>query len=369
MLKVTIDLEAIRHNYRTLKSKSGVEMMSVVKADAYGHDIVRVAGTLFAEGARTFAVGTVGEGVLLRKALPQAAICSLLGPILPEDYRNLVFFNITPVIHSWDQLIRLAESLTSRDQLGICLKFDTGMGRLGFNSDLSGAIVDFFRSNPGLNPQIIISHLACADNPDMKHRVIQQVETFNAVSQFFNQAGFKHKRSLANSAAILNVPEAMADMVRPGIALYGGNPFAGTYCEDKGLCLKQAMGVSAQVLSVHQLLRGQGISYGLTFTAPRDMRVAIIGCGYADNYSRSLSNKAWMQYNGQRLPVLGRVCMQLTAVDVSSVPKITPGDQVFVLGGDGPGSIDVHELACWWQTISYEVFCLLGKNEKTFINP
>lgn len=369
MLKVTIDLEAIKHNYHVLKSKAGVEVMPVVKADAYSHDIIRVAGTLFAEGARTFGVGTVREGVLLRKSLPQAAICSLLGPILPEDYKNLLFFNIIPVIHSWDQLLPLAESVTSRDQLGICLKFDTGMGRLGFKPDLSGEIVDFFRSNPGLNPQIILSHLACADKPEMKHQVLQQVETFNAVSQAFNQAGFKHKRSLANSAAILNLPGALADMVRPGIALYGGNPFAGTSCEDKGLCLKQAMRVSAQVLSVHQLLRGQGISYGLTFTAPRDMSVAIIGCGYADNYSRSLSNKAWMLFNGQRLPVLGRVCMQLTAVDVSSVPKITAEDQVFVLGGEGNGSIDVHELACWWQTISYEVFCLLGKNEKTFINP
>ena len=128
------------------------------------------------------------------------------------------------------------------------------------------------------------------------------------------------------------------------------------------------MKVSAPVLSVHNLARGQGISYGLGFVAPRDMSVAIIGCGYADNYSRSLSNRSWMLFEGHRLPILGRVCMQLSAVDVSFVSRIDHGDRVFLLGGEGAGDIDVHELAGWWKTVSYEVFCLLGKNERIFIN-
>ncbi len=340
----------------------------MVKADAYSHGIERVAGTLFAEGARTFGVGTVDEGVLLRKSLPQATIYSLLGPLGLDDYKNLIIFGIKPVIHSWDQLTTLAECLTLKDQLRIGLKFDTGMSRLGFKPEACGRLVEFFRVNPALNPDMICSHLAFADNPDMGHQARQQLEVLNSVCEAFNQSGYKHKRSLANSAAILNFQQSLGDLARPGIALYGGNPFVNTAIAEKGRRLKQAMHVSAPVLSVHQLPKGQGISYGLTFTAPRDMRVAIIGCGYADNYARSLSNKSWMLFDGHRLPVLGRVCMQLTAVDVSSVPEISFGDQVFVLGGPGSGCIDVHELAGWWKTISYEVFCLLGKNEKKYIN-
>ena len=229
-------------------------------------------------------------------------------------------------------------------------------------------ICDFFNDNSRLRLKIISSHLAFADDPRMAHQVGEQVEILDGVSRIFAQAGLKHKKSLANSAAILHSPGAWSDIVRPGIALYGGNPFTGTSCEEKGLYLKQAMKVRAPVLSVHNLPKGRGISYGLTFTAPRDMRVAIIGCGYAHNYSRSLSNRAWMLYKDRRLPVIGRVCMQLTAVDASCVPLIKPGDEVFILGGNGNSSIEVHELSAWWKTVSYEVLCLLGKNEKTYIN-
>jgi alanine racemase len=369
MLRVTIDLEAIKHNYRVLASLSGVEVMPVVKADAYGHGLVRVAGALFAEGAGSFAVGTVDEGVTLRKSLPGALIYSYFGPAGPNDYKNLVPYAVIPVIHSWDQLSRLSGCLQSKDRLAVGLKFDTGMSRLGFKPGMAGALVDFFRANKAYRLEIITSHLAYADDPCMSEQVGEQTRIFNRVCEVFDQAGFRFKRSLANSAATLNFPSALGDIVRPGIALYGGNPFKGTSCEKKGLSLKQAMRVSAPVMSVHRLPKGTGISYGLTFTAPRDMLVAVVGCGYADNYSRSMSNRAWMLYNGKRLPVLGRVCMQLTAVDVSFAREISSGDEVFVLGGNGKGDLDVHELAGWWQTISYEVFCLLGKNEKTFINP
>lgn len=369
MLKVTIDLEAIRHNYRILKQKSGVDVMPVVKADAYGHGLTRVACALAAEGAVSFGVGTVPEGLRLRTSLPGADIYSLMGPIREEDYHGLAPSDIIPFIHSWEQLNKLAQHVPEQDIARIGLKFDTGMSRLGFDSEDAGRLCDFFKSTPCLSLKIISSHLAYADDPAREGQVRRQVELFDAISLKFDLAGLKHKKTLANSAAILHCPAALGDIVRPGIALYGGNPFAGTPCEEKGLCFKQAMKVSAQVLSVHSLPMGRGISYGLTFTAPRDMRVAVIGCGYAHNYSRSLSNRAWMLYKEQRLPVIGRICMQLTAVDASSVPEISAGDEVHVLGGDGTGCIDVHELAGWWNTISYEVFCLLGKNDKTFVNP
>ena len=368
MLKVTIDLEAIRHNYRFLGSICGSQMMPVVKADAYGHGLVRVALALASEGAEAFAVGTVDEGLGLREHLHEADIYSLMGPVWDEDYQKLTNSGITSFIHSWEQLKRLAQEIPKEDIIEIGIKFDTGMSRLGFEPGDAGKLCDFFNDNSRLRLKIISSHLAFADDPRMAHQVGEQVEILDGVSRIFAQAGLKHKKSLANSAAILHSPGAWSDIVRPGIALYGGNPFTGTSCEEKGLCLKQVMKVRAPVLSVHNLPKGRGISYGLTFTAPRDMRVAIIGCGYAHNYSRSLSNRAWMLYKDRRLPVIGRVCMQLTAVDASCVPLIKPGDEVFILGGNGNSSIEVHELSAWWKTVSYEVLCLLGKNEKTYIN-
>jgi alanine racemase len=175
-------------------------------------------------------------------------------------------------------------------------------------------------------------------------------------------------RVLVNSAGILAYPELHFDGQRPGISLYGSNPFWGTRWEAKGQSLLPAMEVMAPILSVHDLAKGQTISYGRTFTAPRDMQVAIVACGYADNYSRSLSNKGWMLVHGKRAPVIGRVCMQLTAIDITHIPQTRPGDQAYVLGGQGKERILPEELARWWGTITYEVFCLLGQNPREYEN-
>ncbi|MFO7727035.1 MAG: alanine racemase [Desulfonatronovibrio sp.] len=368
MLKVTVDLGAIRHNYRVLQDICPNEMMPVVKADAYGHGIIQVSKALADQGAGAFAVGTVSEGLSLKKSLVGVEIYSLLGPYTDEDYHEVAVSGIIPVIHSWEQLSRMAQHVYSGDRVKVGLKFDTGMGRLGFQPGDAARLCDFFKGSRRLSLEIVSSHLACADGPEYARQVLKQVETFEAVCRRFDQAGLGHKKSLANSPAIFNYPGAWGDIVRPGIALYGGNPFAGTSWAEKGRCLRPAMKVTAPVLSVHSLPKGKGISYGLTFTAPRDMQVAIVGCGYADNYPRFLSNRSWMLFQGQRLPVAGRVCMQMTAVDASFVPGISAGDEVFVLGGDGQGDIDVHELAGWWRTMSYEVFCMLGKNEKIFVD-
>ena len=368
MLKVIIDLDAVRHNYRVLQSACKAEVMPVVKADAYGHGMVMVSRVLAGEGVRSFAVGTVDEGLDLRKICGAIQVYSLFGPIETEDYKKIQGSGVIPFIHSWSQIRKMAKSPASSRGIELGLKFDTGMSRLGFKPDDAAGLSVFLQQNSSLKLQIISSHLAHADKPGMEHKAAMQMNIFRDICRVFDEAGFRYKKSLANSAGILNCNNAWFDMVRPGISLYGGNPFTGTFWEEKGTCLKQAMQVTAPVLSVHTLPKGQGISYGHTFTAPRDMKVAIIACGYADNYPRCLSNLAWMLFQGRRLPVIGRVCMQLTAVDASHAPDLAEGDRVFILGGDGKGDIDVHELAAWWQTISYEVFCQLGKNHRTYVN-
>jgi alanine racemase len=173
--------------------------------------------------------------------------------------------------------------------------------------------------------------------------------------------------TLANSAAIVAYPELRLDMQRPGIALYGADPFWGTAAQGRGPALEPAMEVLTRVYQVHDLRQGETISYGRTFTAGRDMRVAIIGAGYADAWSRGLSNRGLVLLHGLRAPVVGRVCMQMTAVDVTDVPQARAGDRVWLLGGPGENSIRSEELAQWWGTISYEVLCLLGLNRREYI--
>jgi len=214
---------------------------------------------------------------------------------------------------------------------------------------------------------MLCSHLATADDAEDDAYATAQGEVYGAILEEFAVSGIELEVSLANSAAILSRPDLALGTGRAGIALYGANPFWGTPKAALGAKLTPAMSVSATVIAVHDLPAGAGISYGLTFTASRDMRVAVVQAGYADAYCRLGSNTALMHLRGARVPVVGRVCMQLTAVDVSDVPGARPGDTAWLLGGEGEDPIRGEELAEWWQTIPYEVFCLLGMNKREYI--
>ncbi|MCA1743038.1 MAG: alanine racemase, partial [Desulfovibrionales bacterium] len=265
MLKVEIDLKAIQHNYRVLCSKTAGKIMPVVKADAYGHGMEKTAQSLLTQGVQTFAVGTIDEGIALRQSLSDVGIYSLLGPLSPEDFNNVYEYRITPVLHSWFQLKQLVQSCPPGIKIEVGIKFDTGMGRLGFEPGQAREIALYLAANQCLVPEMIISHLSCADVPQMESRVLEQSEILDTICSVFSRAKFHVQKSLANSAAILSLPAICKGLSRPGIALYGGNPFAGTCWQDKGTSLKQAMSVKAPILSVHDLAKGQGISYGLTF--------------------------------------------------------------------------------------------------------
>ncbi|WP_035244438.1 alanine racemase [Desulfonatronovibrio hydrogenovorans] len=366
MLKVEIDLTAIRHNYRCLAGMTRARILPVIKADAYGHGLLPVAAALGSEGADMFAVGTVDEACLLKKEVPGKKVYSLLGPADHNDAQKLALFKIVPFIHSWSQLKSLVSLTSTGQRQSIVLKFDTGMTRLGFKPQDAEQLCLFLKKRPDLMLEAVSSHLACADDPAMRAVTSSQHERLHRVQEIFQKQGLDCMKSMGNSAATLEESMTPADLVRPGIALYGVNPFQGTAFQSKGAGLKPAMEVSAPVLAVKALKKNQGVSYGLSFTAPRDMLVAIIGCGYADGYSRSLSNRAWMSFKGSRLPVLGRVCMQLTAVDASQAPEIRPGNEVLILGRETGSGISIYQLAGWWNTVSYEVLCVLGKNQRTY---
>ena len=357
----------IVHNYRLLNKIAGA-VIPVVKADAYGHGLMQVAKALALAGAETFAVGTVAEAVALRASGHAKRIISLLGPVWDHEYDQLFEADIIPFVHNFTLLKRLEHIHADKEKvLSIALKFDTGMRRLGFTLADVPQLAQTLRALKNVRLWMIASHLATADEPQSLEYVREQEAMFAAIRKAFADEGLKPKACLANSAAILAHPDLHLDYQRGGIALYGCNPFHGTPLENAGQGLKPAMSVKTAVLSVHPLKAGQSISYGRTYTAQKDMTVAIAAVGYADAYSRGLSGKAQMCLRGRRARVLGRVCMQMTAVDVTDIPDAAPGDDIWLLGGEGEAAITPEELAGWWGTITYEVFCLLGLNKREYI--
>jgi alanine racemase len=242
------------------------------------------------------------------------------------------------------------------------------MSRLGFSVDEAGAVADTLDGLTHLRAVLACSHLATADDPEQVGYVQEQSARFGRALHALRTRGLGVQGSLANSGAVFGHPETHHDLQRPGIALYGCNPFHGTAWEESGRGLRQAMDVVTRLVQVRTIPAGQTVSYGRTFTAPQDMRIGIVAVGYADNYSRGLSSRAQMLLRGKRVDVLGRVCMQLTAVDLGSVPEAAVGDEVHLLGGPGENAITAEELAAWWGTITYEVFCLLGQNPREYVS-
>ena len=355
-----INLHALQQNWKVLDSRGG-NAIAVVKSDAYGHGIRRTVQALIQVGATAFAVGTVEEGIALRRAgIVQAEhqVFSLLGPIENWEYELLGEYNIVPFVGNFEQLAKMNEtSQRKKIQLRLSLKIDTGMARLGFSEQDIPALLTMLKKYSGLIPIMLSSHLATADDPEKYEFVRHQTASFIAIKKQLAEAGLRLQANLANSAALLAYPETHFDAQRAGIALYGTNPFYGTTWEEKGCGLLPSMAVSAPVLEVRTLKKGESVSYGQTYTATNDTDIAIIGAGYADGWSRCLSNIGAVCLHGMRAPILGRVCMQLTAVDISQCTRqVQVNDRAWLLGGEGEGRIHAHELAKWWQSISYEVF-------------
>ncbi len=367
-LRTRIRMRALVDNYALIRSRCA-NPAPVIKSDAYGHGLHQAARAFFEAGARTMAAGTVGEAAALKDVAPEAEVISLLGPLDTADYACVCERDIVAFVGSTEQLLRLEEAARlSGTTVRVALKFDTGMARLGFGADEAAGVADTLHGLDHVRATMACSHLATADDPGQVEYAHEQGARFAKIVGTLHARGLDVRASLANSGAIFGHPGLHHDLQRPGIALYGANPFHGTSWEDKGRGLLPAMQVSSRVAQIRTIPAGQSVSYGRTFTAASEMRIGIVAVGYADNYSRGLSGKASMLVHGRRVPVLGRVCMQLTAVDLSGVPEAVAGDDVFMLGGEGPAAITAEELAAWWGTITYEVFCLLGQNPREYVD-
>lgn len=363
--KAHINLRAIRRNLRRLGDPRRI--MPVIKSDAYGHGLLPVARALDAEGVTHFAIGNIGEAQQLRRAGLQQTLVALMGAPTRAEMGLAAAERILPLAHSFASLERAAAAGTPEHPAEVAIKCETGMSRLGFEPEDLPALLEKLRGTPSLRPVLALSHLACADMPEEAAYTRAQARLFADMTATLCEA-FPHlRRSLTNSAGSLAYPDLRYDLMRPGLAIYGCNPFHGTEMHHLGAQLEPAMSVSATILQVRDVRPGQSVSYGRSFKADRPARIAVLGVGYADGYSRGLSDRGYVTIAGCRAPVRGRVCMGMIMADVTDIPfPVQEGDSAWLLGGPGEQALSAQDVADIWGTIPYEVLCLLGRNARTY---
>jgi alanine racemase len=359
LVDLNVDLGALEHNYRQLRSlcKPQVKLLAVVKADAYGHGLLPVARRLAQAGVDYLGVGSLEEGLTLREAGLTLPILLLLG-IPPREAEPAVAANLEVALFRRDVALALAAAARTRmKKAKVHLKVDTGMGRLGL---LPGEVLEFLASLRDCRQMEImglISHLAVADQED-KSYTLKQLQEFTGLRAAARDQGWALPLShISNSAALYEYQEAHLGLVRPGLMLYGSPPAPD---RPPPVELKPVMTLTTEVLQVKRLPPESSISYGRTFTTPDWCDLAVLPVGYCNGYNRLLSNRGQVLIKGRRAPIRGRVCMNLTMVEVTGIPGIQAGEPVILMGPNGRERISAEELAAWTGTISYEVYCALG---------
>lgn len=343
-----IRLDVIRDNFLKIRATVPPETgtIAVVKADAYGHGAVETARTVLECGADMLAVACVKEGAELRRAGIMAPIL-VLGAVTEDDVRMGVRYCLTQTVCSPEMVLLCREA--AREEGTDCevhLKIDSGMGRIGARKpEEVTAIMKALEDCPEVRLTGAFTHFADADGETDGYTRGQYARFMELTRDL--PAGVK--RHCANSAAIHRYPEVRLDLVRIGISLYGYPPV------ETEVALKPAMEWHAAVSYVKTLEAGDKVSYGLTWTAERETRVATVTCGYGDGYHRAGSGRAQVLIRGRRAPVIGRVCMDQMMVDVTGIPEVCPGDDVILLGESNGESITAEDLASAAGTISYEI--------------
>lgn len=340
--KISIDLAALKHNLqqvRRMAPKSAV--LAMVKSNAYGHGLVRIAQAI--PEADAFGVACSEEGLLLRQADIKNPIVLMEGLFSDTELTTAVSQNFTLVVHHAEQ-IKIFEKNARAQPLSVWLKINTGMNRLGFAPEaVKQAYERLMNCSSVKKPIGLMTHFAEADALD-QNSTLQQIEIFNKSTR-----NLKGPKSLANSAGIIAWPHTHADWVRPGIMLYGASPMANQQGSQHDL--RPVMTLSSELIAIHQVAKESRIGYGGTWTCVEDMPIGIVGIGYGDGYPRHIKNGAPVLVNGRSCPLVGRVAMDMLAVDLRSDPGAKVGDSV-VLWGDG---LPVEIVAEQSETIGYEL--------------
>lgn len=377
LLWAEIDLKAIAHNIRELRRIADPDsrLMAVVKANGYGHGSVEVARCVLNNGAKVLGVARIDEAMILRNAGIDAPIL-IFGYTPPPFYKEILKFDLTQTVYS----LQTAESLSvfavsNNKKIKVHIKIDTGMGRLGILPDclrdyrengiragLALREVESIVRLTGLEPEGIFTHFSMADSSD-KSFSRRQFEIFMEFISSLKKKGIEFDvRHAANSAGIIDMPETHLDMVRAGIAIYGLYP-SEEVKKDKA-SLKPAMTVKSMIIHLKDVPAGFKVSYGATYETKKPTTIATVPVGYADGYSRFLSSRGHMIVCGERAPIAGRVCMDLTMLDVGNISGVKKGNEVVVFGKQGRSAVTVDEVASISGTINYEIVSSLTERVK-----
>lgn len=351
-ITAVIDPSALRHNHGVARRHAGgARIWSVLKANAYGHGLLRAARALdgVADG---FALIETESAVALRQAGLRQPILMLEGFYSNDELPLFGEHRLTPALHSLAQVQAFcASSLPFR--LPVYLKLNTGMNRLGINADELPAALERLANSPRVEAVTLMTHFADADG---ERGIAAQRARFEAMRR---AQGDRLPASSANSAALLGYPECREGWVRPGIMLYGASPFPERQSA-AALGLRAAMTLESELIAVRDLAPGDRIGYGGLFTATEPMRIGVVACGYADGYPRQAPTGTPVQVCGRRSRTLGRISMDKLCVDLAGIPQAGVGSKVLLWGGDAATGLSADEVAAAAGTISYELFCALA---------
>lgn len=361
-----IDLKKLVYNFDNIKKHAKKKVLALVKADAYGHGLVECAKTLENAGVDFLGTASLEEGVILRK---ENVTCPILCVgALPLDSESMcVDFSIDQAISSLRELERIEKYCAEKNKNAfVHIKIETGMHRTGIHAgeDLS-KLLEQIKKSEFVKIRGVFTHFAESDSDDRTYTVRQANEFKKAVEQLKNEGYNDVIVHCANSGGILQYPEYTFDMVRAGIILYGYYPSNETL---KTFDIKPILSFKTRIVAINKIKKGESISYGCTYTAERDMVVAVIPVGYGDGYKRIMSNKGHVLISGQKAPITGRICMDMTMVDITDIPDVNIGEEVMLIGKQGDMHITADNLAEWSETINYEIMLsITGRVPKIYV--
>jgi alanine racemase len=352
-----VDLDALAANLDAVRARVGeVPVLAVVKADAYGHGAVRVAQALERRGIASLGVALPEEGVELRRAGVRAPIV-VLGGLAPPQADLVVRHGLTPAVFRIDQLQALSGAAARRGaRVPVHLKIDTGMSRLGVTARDAAEFAARARTTPHLDLAGVFSHLAAADTPDDPY-TSRQLRLFQQCLEALAGIGLRPRAvHLANSAAIMDHPPTWLSLVRPGIALYGYPPSD----QLSPLPLRPVLSLRSRIVYLREVPPGTSIGYGRTWEARQRARIATLAIGYADGLPCRLGNRGHALIRGGSAPIVGRINMDLTTVDVTGLPGAELGDEAILCGRSGGESVGADRIAAWAETHIWDVLCGIG---------
>ena len=360
---IIIDLSALVQNLNQVKKLIGTKtrIMGIVKSDAYGHGLEQVSRILEQNGVDFLGVAHLSEALEIRRNGIKVPIVILCGILTREDAGEVVDKDLRPVVFDVAGAELLAEEGARKGKrINIQVKIDTGMGRLGIPHSETGTFLNRIMEYRELYVEALTSHLSSADEP-MADFTKVQIDNFQKAIEMGRVIGLELPlNNLANSAGIMAHKDSHFDMVRPGIMLYGGLP-APEF--EPPLHLKPVMNFEGYVLQIRDLPDNTPISYGRTYYTKGPQKIAIISAGYADGLPRSLSNRGKALIGGKKVDIVGRVCMNMLMCDVTGMKDVLPGTEAVFLGTQGEEVITGDDVARWGETISYEIFCSIGKRD------